>query len=163
VPGLQQLQAEDADAILAFEMANRAYFAAFISDRGDDYFDHFFDQHSARLAEQEAGLGAYYLLVADDGSVLGRFNLIIVGGGVATLGYRVAQNVAGRGMATAAVREVCRLASERHGLRTLRAAVSYENVASRRVLIKAGFVEVGPADPADIGGKEGSWYERKLG
>jgi len=163
VPELQQLHAEDADAILAFEVANRDYFAAFISDRGDEYFDHFLDQHSARLAEQETGLGAYYLLVADDGSVLGRFNLIFVGDGVATLGYRVAQHVAGRGVATAAVREVCRLAAERHGLRMLRAAVSYANVASQRVLIKAGFVEVGPADPGDIGGKEGSWYERELG
>ena len=27
------------------------------------------------LAEQEAGVGAYYVLVGDDGSALGRFNL----------------------------------------------------------------------------------------
>ena len=27
--------------VLAFELANRAYFAVSISDRGDDYFDHF--------------------------------------------------------------------------------------------------------------------------
>jgi ribosomal-protein-alanine N-acetyltransferase len=29
-------------------------------------------------------------------------------------------------------------------------------------LTKAGFVPVGPADPADIGGKSGTWYERDL-
>ena len=29
--------------VLAFELANRAYFAVSISDRGDDYFDHFPD------------------------------------------------------------------------------------------------------------------------
>jgi [ribosomal protein S5]-alanine N-acetyltransferase len=30
------------------------------------------------------------------------------------------------------------------------------------VLIKTGFVPVGPAGPADIGGKPGTWYERDL-
>jgi ribosomal-protein-alanine N-acetyltransferase len=27
---------------------------------------------------------------------------------------------------------------------------------------KAGIVPVGPADPADIGGKQGTWYQRDL-
>jgi ribosomal-protein-alanine N-acetyltransferase len=30
------------------------------------------------------------------------------------------------------------------------------------VLTKAGFVPVGPADPADVGGKPGIWYQRDL-
>ena len=102
------------------------------------------------------------MLVAGDGSVLGRFNLYELRDGTASLGYRVAQHVAGQGVATAAVQELCRLAAARHGLRTLRAATSHENAASRRVLIKAGFVPVGPADPADIGGKSGTWYQRDL-
>ena len=127
------------------------------------FFDQFAERHSALLAEQEAGIGAFYVLVAEDGSVLGRFNLIFVEDGTATLGYRVAQHVAGRGVATATVRELCRLAAARHGLRTLRAATSRENVASQKVLAKAGFVPVGPADPADLGGKPGTWYQRDLG
>ena len=45
----------------------------------------------------------------------------------------------------------------------LRAATLTDNVASQRVLLKAGFVPAGPADPADIGGKTGTWYERTLG
>ena len=72
---LQRVRADHASAILAFELANRAYFAASISDRGDDYFDQFTERHNALLAEQEAGLCAYYVLAGDDGSVLGRFNL----------------------------------------------------------------------------------------
>ncbi|HEY2264453.1 MAG TPA: hypothetical protein VGI96_17645, partial [Streptosporangiaceae bacterium] len=75
MPELQQLQAGHAPAVLAFELANRAYFAAFISDRGDEFFDQFTGRHSALLTEQEAGLGAFYVLVAGDGSVMGRFNL----------------------------------------------------------------------------------------
>jgi [ribosomal protein S5]-alanine N-acetyltransferase len=162
VPELQRLRPGQASAVLAFERANRSYFAAFVSDRGDEYFDQFTEQHSALLAEQEAGTGAYYVLVAEDGSVLGRFNLYRFEDGTAELGYRVAQHVAGHGLATTAVRELCRLAATRHGLRTLRAATSRENTASRKVLTKAGFVPVGPADPAHIGGKQGTWYQRDL-
>jgi ribosomal-protein-alanine N-acetyltransferase len=162
VSELKRLHAGDAPAVLAFELANRAYFAAMVSDRGDEFFEQFADRYSAVLAEQEAGSCAFYVLVAEDGSVLGRFNLYDLEDGSAKLGYRVAQQVAGRGVATATVRELCRLAAVRHGLRTLRAAASRENVASQRVLAKSGFVAVGPADPADLGGKPGTWYQRDL-
>ncbi len=162
MPELQRLHAGHAPAVLAFELANRAYFAASISDRGDEFYDQFTDRHSALLAEQEAGICAFYVLVAEDGSVLGRFNLYNFEDGTAVLGYRVAQHVAGRGVATATVQEVCRLAAARHGLRILRAATTRENAASQKVLAKAGFIPVGPADPAEIGGKPGSWYQRDL-
>ena len=161
VPKLQRLHADHAPAVLAFELANRTYFATFISDRGDEFFDQFAERHSAQLAEQDAGISAFYVLVAEDCSVLGRFNLYAIKDGTAELGYRVAQHVAGRGVATAAVRELCRLAAQ-HGLRTLRAATSHENTASQQVLIKGGFVPVGPADPAHLGGKQGTWYQRDL-
>jgi [ribosomal protein S5]-alanine N-acetyltransferase len=162
VPELQRLRTDHASAVLAFELANRTYFAASISDRGDEFFDRFTEQHSALLAEQAGGIGAFYVLVADDGSVLGRFNLYALKEDTAVLGYRVAQHVAGRGLATAAVREMCGLAAAQYGLRTLRAATSDENAASQKVLAKAGFVPVGPADPADLGGKQGTWYQRDL-
>ena len=159
---LQQLSADHAPAVLAFELANRTYFAGFISDRGDEFFDQFAERHNALLAEQEAGIGAFYVLVGEDGSVLGRFNLYDIRDGTAVLGYRVAERVAGRGVATAAVRELCQLAAAQHGLRTLQAATSHDNAASQKVLAKAGFRPVGPADPADIGGKPGTWYQRDL-
>jgi ribosomal-protein-alanine N-acetyltransferase len=162
VPELQRLCPGHAPAVLAFERANRSYFAASISDRGDEFFDQFTEQYSALLAEQEAGAGAYHVLVAEDGSVLGRFNLYGFADGTAELGYRVAQHAAGRGLATAAVRELCQLAAAQYGLRTLRAAVSRGNPASRKVLAKAGFVPVGLADPAHLGGKQGTWYQREL-
>ncbi|MFI8237496.1 GNAT family N-acetyltransferase [Streptomyces sp. NPDC085866] len=162
MPELKRLHASHAPAVLAFELANRAYFAASVSDRGDDFFDQFTDRYNALLAEQEAGICAFYLLVAEDGSVLGRFNLVDIEDRTAELGYRVAQHVAGRGVATATVRELCRPAAARHGLRTLRAATAHQNAASQRVLTKAGFVPVGPADPAHLGGKPGTWYQRDL-
>jgi [ribosomal protein S5]-alanine N-acetyltransferase len=158
-PELQRLRAEHGPQIFAFEVENRAYFAASISDRGDDYFEHFNDRHSELVAEQERGLCAYYVLVEADGSVIGRFNLLAIKDGASELGYRVAQRVAGRGVATAAVLDVCRLAASQLGLRTLTARATYGNVASRKVLIKAGFI---PAGPADVAGRPGTWYRRDL-
>ncbi|GHD99644.1 GNAT family N-acetyltransferase [Streptomyces alanosinicus] len=162
MPELQRLTAGHAPEVLAFELANRAYFAAFVSDRGDAYFDRFTDRYRALLAEQEAGVCAFHVLVAEDGSVLGRFNLVDIADGEAVLGYRVARDVAGRGVATATVRELCGPAARRYGLHTVRAAAAHANAASRRVLAKAGFVPAGPADPADLGGKPGTWYRLDL-
>jgi ribosomal-protein-alanine N-acetyltransferase len=162
VPELQPLHVDHAEAVLAFELTNRSYFAASISDRGDEYFHRFAERHAALLAEQASGIGAYYVLVAGDGSVMGRFNLIVAEDGIADLGYRVAESVAGRGVATTAVRELCALAAERHGVHTLRAAITPANIASQKVLLKAGFVAVGPAKPEQLGGKTGTCYQRSL-
>ncbi|MFE7789896.1 GNAT family N-acetyltransferase [Streptomyces sp. NPDC057460] len=162
MPELKRLHVSHAPAVLAFELANRAYFAASVSDRGDDFFTQFTHRYNALLAEQEAGICAFYVLVAEDSSVLGRFNLVDIEDHTAELGYRVAQHVAGRGVATATVREVCQLSAAQHGLRTLRAAAARQNLASQKVLTRAGFVPVGPADPAHIGGKPGTWYQRNL-
>jgi RimJ/RimL family protein N-acetyltransferase len=163
MPDLQLLRADHAEAVLDFELANRSYFAASISDRGDEYFDQFAERHQALLAEQDEGTGAYYVLVDDEGAVLGRFNLYFTGKSTANVGYRVAQQVVGRGVATATVRELIGLAATRHRLHTLRAATSNENVASAKVLTKAGFVPTGPTDPGDIGGHaDGTWYQLDL-
>ncbi|MEV4920618.1 GNAT family N-acetyltransferase [Streptomyces tirandamycinicus] len=162
MPELKPLHAGHAPAVLAFELANRAYFAASVPDRGDDFFDRFADRYNALLAEQEAGTCAFYVLVAEDGSVLGRFNLVDIENNTAELGYRVAQHIAGRGIATETVRELCRLAAAQHGLRTLRAATARQSAASQKVLAKAGFVPVGRADPAHLGGEPGTWYQRDL-
>ena len=159
MPELQRLRADHAPAVLAFELANRAYFATFVSDRGDEFYGYFTERCNALLAEQEAGTCVFHVLVGDDGTVLGRFNLVDLEDGTAKLGYRVAQQVAGRGVATATVQELCQLAAAQYGLRTLRAATTNDNVASQKVLTKAGFVPVGPAE---VGGRPGTWYQRDL-
>ena len=82
MPELQRLRAGHAPAVLAFELANRAYFAAFISDRGDAFFDEFTERYRALLAEQEAGICVFDVLVGEDGAVLGRFNLVGLEDGV---------------------------------------------------------------------------------
>ncbi len=81
--------------LLASELANRAYFATFFSDRGDEFSGDFMERHDALLADQEAGTCVFPVLVGNDGTVLGRFNLVDLDDGTAELGYRVAQQVAG--------------------------------------------------------------------
>jgi ribosomal-protein-alanine N-acetyltransferase len=159
VPELQQLRADHIPELLIFEQENRAYFAASISDRGDEFFDHFDQWHFERLAEQEAGICSFYVLVEGDGSILGRFNLFEIDNGTAEVGYRVAERAAGRGVATATLRDLCRLAASQLGLHILKAKTTNDNVASQRVLIKAGFSPIGPTD---IGGRAATWHQREL-
>jgi ribosomal-protein-alanine N-acetyltransferase len=156
---LQRLRPDHETAVLEFERANRAYFTKSISDRGDDFFAGFAELYRALLAEQDAGVAVYHVLVDGDARVVGRFNLYRVADGTAEVGFRVAQHVAGRGAATAALQDLCRIAGVEYELRTLRAAVSHENVASQRVLAKAGFVASGPAE---FQGRHGMWYELPL-
>jgi ribosomal-protein-alanine N-acetyltransferase len=161
VAQLQRLGAEHRPAILAFELENRSYFTASIGDRGGEYFDHFDDRYDATLALQGSGLDAYFVLVGEEASVLGRFNLIDIDVeiGMAELGYRVAQRVAGRGMATGAVQELCRSAALQLGLRTIKARTTLENIASQRVLLKSGFR---PSGAVEVAGRPGAWYLREL-
>ena len=159
MPAFQQLRGDHALAVLAFELANRSYFAATISDRGDEYFHNFTERHNAQVAEQETKTCIYFVLVDDEGTILGRFNLYEIHDGTANVGYRVAESVASRGVGAASVRELCQIAATKYGLQSLSAAVTLENIASQRVLAKNGFVPDGPGEP---GGRAGTWYRRTL-
>lgn len=155
---LEPMRADHEDAVLAFERANRQYFAQWIWDRGDEYFADFATRHAALLAEQEAGICRFHVLVDDTGAVIGRVNLIDLENGAAELGYRIAEHWAGKGLATAAVRAVIQLAPT-YGLTALRAGASDHNPASQAVLTRVGFRAVGPSS-TDLG--PGKKYEMSL-
>ena len=159
MPELERLRLDHAPAIREFELVNRAYFAASIPDRGDDYFAHFDARHRELLAEQAAGLHAFHLVVGGGGEVLGRVNLVDLADGSAELGYRIAEHAAGRGLATAAVREVCVLAAAEYGLTTLRAVTTLDNSGSRAVLTRTGFV---PTGEIQLDGRPGLRFVRDL-
>lgn len=159
MPELQRLRADHAPALLDFERENRAYFAASVPDRGDAYFAEFDARHEALLAEQAVGTIQFHLLVDDDGTVLGRVNLVDLADGSAELGYRIAERASGRGLATAAVREVCALAVTDYGLTSLRAETTVDNAGSRAVLARTGFTVTGEAD---FGGRPGLTFVRQL-
>jgi ribosomal-protein-alanine N-acetyltransferase len=132
MPEVQLLRTDHEAALLAFELENRTYFAASVPDRGDAYFAEFSSRHNELLAWQAEGTDYFHVLVADDGAIVGRVNLFEVGGGEASLGFRIAERAAGQGLAAA-----------EYGLTALRASARAENVGSRTVLSRIGFVPTG--------------------
>lgn len=156
---LQRLRPDHAPALLAFEQENRAYFAASVRDRGDAYFAEFAARHDELLAEQAAGVCAFHVLVGDGGEILGRVNLVDLADASAELGYRIAERAAGRGLASAAVREACTLAAGAYGLASLWAVTTLDNPASRSVLVRTGFT---PGGELLLDGRPGLRFVRDL-
>ncbi|MFD6169529.1 GNAT family N-acetyltransferase [Streptomyces coeruleorubidus] len=158
---LEHLRADHANALLAFEQENRAYFARSVPDRGDAYFTRagFAERHRALMEEQHARVCHFHVVLDDDGTLIGRVNLIDVQDGRAEVGYRVGERAAGRGVASAAVADVCRLAAAEYGLTALTAVTTLDNLASMAVLTRNGFTRV--ADTV-VGGDPGVRYVRHL-
>lgn len=103
-----------------------------------------------RYAEDARDDKAYALFVfrEEDGALVGGVTLSNVRRGVAqsvSLGYWAGERFAGKGYITAAVRAVVRYAFEDLDLHRVEAACQPDNIASRKVLAKAGFVEEGAA------------------
>jgi ribosomal-protein-alanine N-acetyltransferase len=158
VPELERLRADHAPALLTFETENRAYFAAAIPDRGDAFFREFDARLRGLLEAQAAGTDHFHVLVESDGSIVGRVNLIEVAA-AANLGYRIAERAAGKGVATAAVTNLFRIAANDYGLTVLRAATTRENIASQTVLRRTGFV---PTGDTTLNGRAAITFARQL-
>ncbi|MGH3486914.1 MAG: GNAT family N-acetyltransferase [Actinopolymorphaceae bacterium] len=158
MPVLQRLRRDHAGALLAFERENRAFFAASIPDRGDDYFGSFDTRHSELLADQAAGLLHFHVLVDSEGEVRG--GLVDVADGSAELGYRIAEKATKQGLATMAVHQVCELAGTEYELTSLRARTTLDNAGSRAVLARTGSV---PTGDVLLSGRPGLPYARNLG
>jgi [ribosomal protein S5]-alanine N-acetyltransferase len=90
-------------------------------------------------AWSEDGAGPY-LVLSQDGVLLGGSGLALHTPQSAETGYVFAQDAWGRGYATEVVQRVVLLAFRIPSLSRLRALCHLENAASRRVLEKAGFV-----------------------
>ncbi|MBR8642045.1 GNAT family N-acetyltransferase [Streptomyces tuirus] len=158
---LERLRADHADALLAFERENRAYFARTVPDRGDAYFtpSGFAERHQALLDEQHARVCHFHVVLDEEGSVVGRVNLMDVADGSAELGYRVGERAAGRGVAKAAVAAVCRLAADEYGLTSLTAVTTLDNPASMTVLARSRFLRT---RETVVDGRPGVHYALRL-
>lgn len=103
-----------------------------------------------RYTEDARDDKAYALFVfrEDDGALIGGITLSNVRRGVAqtaSLGYWAGEKFAGKGYTTAAVRAVVRYAFDDLDLHRVEAACQPDNIASHRVLEKAGFTHEGQA------------------
>lgn len=145
-------RADDLDALAA--MWGDAETMRFIGD-GTPWTRDKVAERLARGIETHARSGLCFWTVErrEDGAVLGQCGVVPIGfnGPEFELGYRLGRTHWGGGYATEAARAAATHALnpvERGGagVRRLVAVAYEENTASRRVLAKTGFTEVGPTD-----------------
>lgn len=143
--------AEPADTVplAGLYRANRDHLAPFEPTRDEEFFTEQGQatRLAALLAEREQGR-AYPYVIEADGEVAGRITVTNVVRGPfcsGSLGYWVAADHTGRGLATAAVTHVVDDCFTRHGLHRIEAATLVDNLASQAVLRRTGFTEIGRA------------------
>jgi ribosomal-protein-alanine N-acetyltransferase len=140
---------DDAPVLAALLRANRDFLAPWDPKRPEAYFTDDGQRQviTELLRQRAAGLTLPHLII-DDGHVVGRIVLSGIARGPfqsASLGYWVAADANGRGVATAAVARICRLAFDDLGLHRIEAGTLPHNVASQRVLTRNGFQRFGLA------------------
>ena len=146
---LHEAEVRDAAALAAFYTRQRAFLEPYDPARDASFYT--LDGQRVRLrqrdAERRAGVGYAYTIVAD-GELAGTLNVSNVVRGPfrsANIGYAVARELNGRGIATAAVGLVCDRAFGELGLHRLEAGTLLDNVGSQRVLRRNAFQTIGVA------------------
>jgi ribosomal-protein-alanine N-acetyltransferase len=141
---------DDAPTLARLMHDNREFLAPFEPVRPDGYFTEEGQRQVVSKALDEHAAGATHprVILEDDGRLVGRITLSGIERGPfqnCRLGYLVAEDANGRGLATSAVREVVDIAFTELGLHRVEAATLLDNVRSQRVLERNGFVRFGVA------------------
>ncbi|MDR8414422.1 GNAT family N-acetyltransferase [Nonomuraea sp. 3-1Str] len=140
---------DDAQALTDAYVRNRDHLRRWEPRRPDTFFTLTGQSERLEAQLQQCRDGRLMPWVLADGDrIVGCMNVSgIVYGAFhsANLGYWLDAGYTGRGLATRAVAAVCRDADERLGLHRVEAATLLDNVASQRVLEKAGFEPYGVA------------------
>jgi ribosomal-protein-alanine N-acetyltransferase len=150
MPACRLITPDDAPILAELVRANRHFLAPWEPVRAEEQFTEAGQRVSiqAGLADRTQGRSLPCVIVEPDGTVVGRVNLNTIVRGAAqsaSLGYWLAEAACGRGLATAAVRDITRLAFAELGLHRIQADTLVHNVPSQRVLARAGFIRIGMA------------------
>jgi [ribosomal protein S5]-alanine N-acetyltransferase len=142
------LRVDHAERAAAAYTRNREHLAPWDPVREESFYTTEGQQDALvrQLSLVEGGLMAAWV-IEHGPDVVGRVNLNNVVRGVlcsAAVGYWVDQTHLRRGLATAAVEHACREAAAM-GLHRVEAGTMVHNVASQRVLLRAGFEQYGMA------------------
>ncbi|PRC94754.1 GNAT family N-acetyltransferase [Solimicrobium silvestre] len=148
---IRTLELSDAENLLSFEFENRAWFEQHIAPRPDSWFSKegvLAHIRSYLKAQQQGTFHACVVLDETEQKIIARANLrdIDQDAGTAEIGYRIAQALTGKGLASAATKHLMKLAYSEWQLKQLSGFVSLANPASARVLEKNGFNNVGPGE-----------------
>lgn len=152
---------DDARSLLAFELANRAHFEAWVQPREESFYS-LDGVQAAIAAAQAARLGdrAFQYLVFMQRRLVGRVNLHAVRRAhhnCAELGYRIAQSESGRGLASTAVALCLAEAFGPLDLWRVEATARPENAGSIRVLERSGFQRFGHSRRSVR--LQGTWFD----
>lgn len=146
---LRELTKDDAVAVASAYLRNREHLAPWDPARPEAFFTE--QWHKDRLWVQVlAGSNgsALHTVLESDGEIMGRVDLTDMVRGAfqnGHLGYWIDHRFTGRGLMTRAVDAVAAHALTELGLHRLQAATLPHNVASRSVLTRTGFEEIGLA------------------
>ena len=139
----------DATELAALLTANRDFLQPWEPVRSESYFtaegqltgiEDALDRHAQGSTQPH--------VIVDSGQIAGRITLngIVRGPFLScSMGYWVSQSANGRGLATAAVREMLGVAFTRLGLHRVQAETLAHNIGSQRVLERNGFERIGMA------------------
>jgi [ribosomal protein S5]-alanine N-acetyltransferase len=141
---------DDAPALAQLLRLNRDFLAPWEPLRADDYFTEDAQRTGIQdaLREHEQGRNLPLVIVDEEASVIGRITLNgIVRGAFqsCSVGYWVSQPEGGRGVATAALKQVISVAFGELGLHRIQGETLLANFASQEVLERNGFVRIGMA------------------
>lgn len=132
----------DAEVVAALLRANRDFLAPWEPRRVERYYTE--EGQRQMLVEALSAVDCHPRVILDErGQVVGRITLNSVVRGAfqsCHVGYWLAESAGGRGLATAALREMVGLAFHELELHRVQADTLVRNVRSQRVLERAGFV-----------------------
>jgi ribosomal-protein-alanine N-acetyltransferase len=156
---------DDVPALAELLRVSRDFLAPWEPVRGDDYFttDGQSVVISDALAQHQRGSSLPHVILDETGQVAGRITLNgIVRGPFqsCSVGYWVSVTATGRGLATAAVRDIVSVAFDELGLHRVQAETLLHNVRSQQVLRRNGFRRIGMA-PAYLN-IAGRWQDHIL-
>lgn len=141
---IRTLRNTDAESLLKFELDNREWFEHYIDARDSAFYslDGVTEHITSYLSGFANGTWHPFVIEDSDGKIVGRANLktIDISDRSAEVGYRIAQNACGQGLATLAVRRLIEEAQSRWRLARLVANVYPANIGSTKVLQRCGFL-----------------------
>ncbi|OEF06818.1 GNAT family N-acetyltransferase [Vibrio genomosp. F10] len=142
-PNLELLSHNDHSALLEFEKMNQTWFESYVPARETGFYsDSGLTQHiDDCLTLHQSNEMLPMLIKSAQGEIVGRINLhnLDLDEGSAHLGYRIAQNKTGLGIATLATKKIAILCKEDYSLKRLIALAATNNIASQRTLTNNQF------------------------
>ena len=162
---IRLLDPSDSADLAQLYRANRAYLNPYEPTRPGSFFTEAGQNEMAerKLIDWAAGLGAPFVILDDDGAVVGAINLNDVVRGAyqnAHVGYWVSEHASGRGLAKEALHSAAAFAFDFLGLHRLQAATLTGNDRSQAVLLACGFQEFGLAP--NYLRIDGEWRDHRL-